>query len=61
MLLQLYVVLAVVRVAFVQGATVHQHEALRQVASGSYSADAEADRIVDLPGLGKPDFGLFSG
>jgi hypothetical protein len=61
MLLQLYIVLAVVRVAIVQGATAHQHEALMQVASGSYSADAEADRIVDLPGLGKPDFGLFSG
>lgn len=61
MLLQLYVVIAAVLVASVQGATVHSQEALRQLDSRSYSADAEEDRIVDLPGLGKPEFGLFSG
>ncbi|DBA70172.1 TPA: hypothetical protein ACH3X2_012218 [Trebouxia sp. C0005] len=61
MLLQLHVVLAAVLVASVQGAIVHNQDALRQLDSKSYSADAEADRIVDLPGLGKPGFGLFSG
>ena len=27
----------------------------------SYGSDAERDRVVELPGYGKPDFGLFSG
>ena len=38
-----------------------QQEGLRQVNHKSYTHEAEADRVLDLPGLGKPDFGLFSG
>ena len=42
-------------------ATVPGQQGLRQVDTSSYTAEAEADRISDLPGLGKPEFGLFSG
>lgn len=26
-----------------------------------YTTEAENDRVLELPGYGKPDFGLFSG
>ena len=42
-------------------ATMPKQEGLRQVDNKLYSDEAEADRVLDLPGLGKPDFGLFSG
>ena len=45
----------------VHAATVPKQGSLRQVDIQSYTVDAEEDRVVDLPGLGKPDFGLFSG
>lgn len=52
----------------VQAATVPQQEGLRrvntnsgQVHANSYTVDAEADRVLELPGAGKPEFGLFSG
>jgi len=45
----------------VQAATLHEQTGLRQVGTKSYTSEAEADRINDLPGLGKPEFGLFSG
>lgn len=44
-----------------RAATMPQQEGLRQVNHKSYTHEAEADRVLDLPGLGKPDFGLFSG
>lgn len=34
---------------------------LRQVQTNRYTIEAEADRVLDFPGAGKPDFGLFSG
>lgn len=34
---------------------------LRQVDASPYTVEAEADRVLELPGAGKPDFGLFSG
>ena len=37
------------------------HLTLAQDAGRSYTAEAEQDRVVELPGYGKPDFGLFSG
>lgn len=52
----------------VHAATMPQQEGLRQVNTNSglvhtnsYTIDAEADRVLELPGAGKPDFGLFSG
>ena len=42
-------------------ATMPKQEGLRQVDTISYTNEAEADRVLDLPGLGKPEFGLFSG
>lgn len=45
----------------VHAATVPKQGNLRQVEIQSYTVEAEEDRVVDLPGLGKPDFGLFSG
>ena len=51
----------VIFTAVTNAAVVHKQEGLRQVDTGRYSAGAEADRITNLPGLGKPDFGLFSG
>ena len=45
----------------VQAATEPQQKRLTQADSKWYTVDAEADRVLDLPGLGRPDFGLFSG
>ena len=44
-----------------RAATMPKQAGLRQVDHNSYTHEAEADRVLDLPGLGKPDFGLFSG
>lgn len=59
------VVSAIVAVAvwlsIARAATRPKQEGLRQVDTKSYTNEAEADRVLDLPGLGKPDFGLFSG
>lgn len=51
----------VIFTAVTNAAVVHNQEGLRQVDTGRYSAEAEADRVTNLPGLGKPAFGLFSG
>ena len=45
----------------VQASTMHTQFGLRQLDINSYTVEAEADRVSELPGLGKPDFGLFSG
>ena len=49
-------------------ATLPHQEGLRQVDTDSkqvhpnqYTVEAEADRVLELPGTGKPEFGLFSG
>lgn len=59
------VVSAIVAVAvwlsIARAATRPKQEGLRQAVTKSYTNGAEADRVLDLPGLGKPDFGLFSG
>lgn len=44
-----------------RAATMPKQEGLKQVDNKLYSSEAEADRVQYLPGLGKPDFGLFSG
>ena len=45
----------------VQAASEVQQQRLAQADSNWYTAGAEADRVLGLPGLGRPDFGLFSG
>lgn len=37
------------------------HLTLAQDMGRAYTFEAEKDRVVELPGYGKPDFGLFSG
>ena len=44
-----------------RAATNPKQEGLRQVDNKLHTDEAEADRVLDLPGLGKPEFGLFSG
>ena len=50
-----------VSVLCVHAASVQRQQDLLQVTASQYTAQAEADRVTDLPGLGKPKFGLFSG
>ena len=38
-----------------------QVNSLRQADTKPYTSEAEADRVLELPGAGKPHFGLFSG
>ena len=45
----------------VHAASISSQQDLLQVTASRYTAQAEADRVTDLPGLGKPKFGLFSG
>lgn len=47
--------------ALVRAAGVSQQQGLQQAAASRYTAEAEADRVANMPGLGKPRFGLFSG
>lgn len=37
------------------------HISLAQDLEHVHTIEAEQDRVVELPGYGKPDFGLFSG
>lgn len=50
-----------VSVLHVHAASVQRQQDLLQVTASRYTAQAEADRVTVLPGLGKPKFGLFSG